>query len=483
MTPRLASLQFLPLALAAFSGASVAAPIDTWEPVKSGSVYNIPTAATVRSTITASKWIAYNNGDVYFNGSQVNFTNFYATDTIRPGVPTSIAASGSYDDDWAIVSYTTYMGRPRNPLYQIFITHNGPSTSVFNPQGATGDVLGVSMNPANSDILYLATTTGAFAGSRTTQVFVPKLANDPLQVPSGRGISAVSQSSTTDITVVGTDSGEVWLVNGLKAGAPSWTRIDLVHGVSVMPQAIVSKVDVDSRDHSGKTFVVSFSTRGLNARITRNGGQSWTELPNALFESDIVGSVYNVSFAPVDGATTLYGFSIGHHGYPIGLRSDNNGGAWYHTSRWSGLNLALEYKHTFGGTISNQLAPNFRVRNLGSVDVSLSGKSLEYLFESEGNQDLSYQLDYSPYGSAGVTASFPTYAYTAKKLVLTLPTYGTVSADAVSGEVQGRVWKSDWSNFDQSNDSSYIASASDWTLNPRVRLLVDGNNVWGSFNY
>ena len=484
MTRKIFSKVVLSVATVCLLATSVmAAPIDTWEPVKSGPTYIVPTAATVRSTGTTSKWIGYDNGDIYWNGTQVNFANFYALDTVRPGLPTAIAASGSNDDDWAIVSYTTYSAYPRNPLYQIFITHNGPSTSAFAPQGATGDVLGVSVNPANSDILYLATTTGAFAGSRTTRVFVPKLANDPLKVPTGRAISAVGQATSNDVTVVGTDNGQVWVVFGLKAGTPSWTRIDLVNGVSAMPAAVVSKVDVDSRDLSGKTFVVSFGGYGLNARITRNGGQSWTEIPKALFETEIVGSVSNVSFAPVAGATTLYGYSIGHHGFATGLRSDNNGSAWYATTRWSGSNLAVEYKHLDNTVVGNQLFPNFRIRNLGSVPVSLSGDVVEYLFTPEGTSPLNYYLDYSPYGSAGVTGTFPNYDGISTRLALTLPSYATVPADGVSGEIQGRVAKADWSNMNQANDSSFLAAATDWKLNPKVRLLVNGTNVWGSFNY
>ncbi len=221
---------FLAVLVLCAAGAS-AAPIDVWEPVKAGPNNLIPSASALRSTGLPTKWIGYSNGDIYWNGTQVNFSDIYSHDTLRGGVPTAIAAGGTWDDDWAVVSYTKYIGDPRNALYQIFVTHNGPSMMAFVPQGVAGEVLGVSANPANSDLLYLATTSGGYAGSRITKMFEHRSASDPLNVPSGQAISAAAQSASVDVAVVGTENGEVWSVSGIKAGHPTWTRIDRV-GVS-----------------------------------------------------------------------------------------------------------------------------------------------------------------------------------------------------------------------------------------------------------
>ena len=51
------------LATAAIASASLAAAIDTWEPVKNGT--SIPTAAQQANHTTSEHWIGYSDGRVY----------------------------------------------------------------------------------------------------------------------------------------------------------------------------------------------------------------------------------------------------------------------------------------------------------------------------------------------------------------------------------------------------------------------------------
>ncbi len=243
-----------------------------------------------------------------------------------------------------------------------------------------------------------------------------------------------------------------------------------------MPQVVVTKIDIDSRDFSGKTFTVSFNDYSHPSWITRNGGQTWTEFALSWLPGVNLARIRNVSSAQVSGATTFYGWVYGMHGFPWAVRSDDNGVNWFITSRWSGFNLVVEYKHYDRGLVVNQMMPLFRVRNLGSVNLPLAQTKLEYMLTPEGTSPMVWSCDWTPYGCQDVRATFGTY-----NVYLSLPNNAVVQPGAVSGQIQGRINKLDWSNMDQSNDYSYMANATDWTVNPRMTFWNADLRVWGGY--
>ncbi|MNJ53238.1 Endoglucanase 5 precursor [compost metagenome] len=56
---------------------------------------------------------------------------------------------------------------------------------------------------------------------------------------------------------------------------------------------------------------------------------------------------------------------------------------------------------------------------------------------------------------------------------------GAIQAGGQTGDIQLRMSKSDWSNFDESNDYSYDATKTSYADWDHVTLYQDGTLVWG----
>lgn len=461
-----------------------ALPIDTWEPLTSGAA--IPSTVRQSTTSPDQVWIGYTDGKVYLStNGRASIPSWNRMDSASDGhggvvntapalAVTSIAPLASNDEYTALVSFAgTQQG---HKLWHVMYGRGGLSWTDLTPNLPYGDVHNVSFNP-RAGIVYVSTSGGvAYSTDRGETFTTVQPANDPFLPPSGSAVSAVAVNPVSDITVVGTANGEVWLAFGAKAGNPSWTRISSGSWGS-MPEKQVSSVAIDARDASGKTFYVSFGGRTDKAIwTTRTGGQFWTSIhnPNVPVYGNGIGAVVSsVSTVPGSGAiSTLYATT--EYG---AFRSDDDGATWFKTTRWSGSNVAAEYKHSDNQVVGNQLYPNLRLRNLGSVPVQVKNIKFRYRYTREGGATESYMLDYSPYT---VTRSIGALG-AERALDLTIASSATVAAGQVSGEIQGRVAKSDWSNFDQSNDFSYLQTATSWTRNPFIAIYVGGNQVWGAF--
>lgn len=472
------------LSLAATAAQAQTLPIDAWEPLKSGAA--IPSTTRQSGLDPDQVWLGYTDGKVYLSTSgrvaSPAWTRLDSAEDGRGGIVnsapglavTSIAPTYTHDEYSAFVSFAgTQQG---GKFWRVVKGRGGLSWTDLTSNLPYGDVWNASVNP-NNGTLYVATGGGVAYSTDFGATFTTvQPANDPLLPPSGSALSAVAVNPVSDIVVVGTTNGEVWLVFGAKAGTPSWTRIDSGHWGG-MPRNLVSSIAIDSRDASGKTFYVSFGGRTDKAVwTTRTGGQFWVSIHNPnipAYGNGFGAIVSSVSTVPGTGsirtlyATTEYG----------AFRSDDDGATWFKTARWSGSNVVAEYKHSDNQVVGTQLYPNIRLRNVGSVPVQLKNIKFRYRYTREGNATETYMLDYSPY-----TVTRTIGALNAERaLDLTIASSATVAAGQVSGEIQGRVAKSDWSNFDQSNDFSYLQTAASWTLNPYIAVYAGGNQVWGAF--
>ena len=141
------------------------------------------------------------------------------------------------------------------------------------------------------------------------------------------------------------------------------------------------------------------------------------------------------------------------------------------------------YNQSTSGT-SNQIYPNFKLLNTGSSAISLLNVRLRYYYTVDGAKPQNFYCDYSPVGSGNVTGAFVTMA-TAKTGADTYLEIGFTSgagslAAGASVVIQTRIAKNDWSNYTQSNDYSFNATATgynDWT---KVTAYIQSELQWGS---
>jgi serpin B len=109
--------------------------------------------------------------------------------------------------------------------------------------------------------------------------------------------------------------------------------------------------------------------------------------------------------------------------------------------------------------------------------------TVRYWFTADGTQALQYSCDYAQRGCDNITSRFVEMATAANTADNYLElgfaaTAGSLSAGQSTGGIQGRINKSDWSNFDQSNDHSYTESSTMADCD-RIAVYVDGQKVWG----
>lgn len=139
----------------------------------------------------------------------------------------------------------------------------------------------------------------------------------------------------------------------------------------------------------------------------------------------------------------------------------------------------------FNGNLSetaNTLSPNFKIRNTGTSSISLSDVKLRYYFTKDGTEPVNYTCDWAAAGGGNITDSFAGISKPDADCYLEIGfagTAGSLEAGAET-EVKGRIWKNDWSDFNQTNDYSFNAAAAGYTDWDNVTGYIDGVLIWGT---
>ncbi|MCW3795253.1 glycoside hydrolase family 6 protein [Paenibacillus sp. LS1] len=137
--------------------------------------------------------------------------------------------------------------------------------------------------------------------------------------------------------------------------------------------------------------------------------------------------------------------------------------------------LVLQYRAGDTNALDSQIKPYFNIKNLGSTAVNLSDLKIRYYFSKEGSAAMDSAIDYAQVGGANIQRTF-TDSYV--ELSFTSGA-GSIQAGGQTGDIQLRMYKTDWSNFDETNDYSFDptkTSYQDWN---KVTLYQAGNLVWG----
>lgn len=136
------------------------------------------------------------------------------------------------------------------------------------------------------------------------------------------------------------------------------------------------------------------------------------------------------------------------------------------------------------GSALNTISTYLRISNAGNMPVNYNDLSVRYWFTAEDSAGaFNYWIDYAALGAQNISGSFVRLspalsgadAYFEVKLK---PAAGTLYPFGNSGNIQYRIAKANWSNFNQSNDYSYQAGA--MSLNTRTTLYYKGQLIWGT---
>ncbi|MEU2023883.1 glycoside hydrolase family 48 protein [Streptomyces sp. NPDC016469] len=146
--------------------------------------------------------------------------------------------------------------------------------------------------------------------------------------------------------------------------------------------------------------------------------------------------------------------------------------------------VKVQYKNNDSSATDNQIRMGLQVVNTGSAPIDLSTVKVRYWFTADGGPStFGTYCDYAALGSSTVThtvvaVSSPKTGADRYLEVGFAGGAGTLAAGASTGEIQLRLNKSDWSNFNESNDYSRATNTS-YADSSKVGAYVAGTLAWG----
>lgn len=145
-------------------------------------------------------------------------------------------------------------------------------------------------------------------------------------------------------------------------------------------------------------------------------------------------------------------------------------------------NLKVEFAGSTS-TQTNTIAGKYRLTNTGDSDIPLSDLKLRYYYTADGSQPQNFYCDWSHAGSQNIAGSF----HSLNPATEAADTYLEISflneaGSLVPGqsiELHTRVSKSDWSNYDMTNDYSYTPAASSYEVWDKITAYQNDTLIFG----
>ncbi|GAA4825109.1 cellulose binding domain-containing protein [Algivirga pacifica] len=146
--------------------------------------------------------------------------------------------------------------------------------------------------------------------------------------------------------------------------------------------------------------------------------------------------------------------------------------------------ITLEYEEGDGNPGSNSMRPYINLVNNGSSAIPYSELTVRYWFTVDGAGSPVFNVDYAPMGKSNVNGSFSAVSggSTADYYMEVSFTAGagSLAAGGESGRIKLRATKSNWANYDETNDYSYDASKTSLTPHSLITVYRNGTLVWGT---
>lgn len=442
----------------------------------------------------------------------------YSPSAVTTSVDASSGAKISSLTQWSGSIYYTTVDFSGTKLYPGDMNKFRRS-AYFNISVPTG----APWNPAN-DPSYKG-LTGSVAKTSAIPVYEagvkvfgsePSGGNEPPAVPAapsglkaaaGNAQVALSWSASTGATGYSvkrsTASGGPYTVIAPNVTAAGYTDTAVVNGttyyyvvsafntagegadslsVSATPAAVVvlpgSFTLTASADTSKITLGWTASANALSYNVLRGTAAAG---PFTALASGLTATAYTDTSA---AAGTSYYYLVTAVN-AAGATDSNTVSAKLETGTGTPASLVVQYKAADSSAIDNQIKPHLQIVNKGTAPVALSGLKLRYYYTIDGEKAQTFSCDYAAVGCANLSGTFSKLpaAKTGADYYLEIAfrtSAGSLAPGSSTGEMQIRVNKSDWTNYNEANDYSYDATKTafaDWS---KVTLYQDGVLVWGA---
>jgi endoglucanase len=144
--------------------------------------------------------------------------------------------------------------------------------------------------------------------------------------------------------------------------------------------------------------------------------------------------------------------------------------------------ISLEYQNGAPNPSSNQIQLGLKLTNTGSSPVTLTDITMRYWYTADSSQSQQVECDYATVDSANVHTTLvqmsPAHPNADTYLEVGF-TGGTLGAGATI-EIKLRVHRTDWSNYNQSNDYSFVADTTNYGPAQRIGLYNKGALLSGN---
>ncbi|MEO6520032.1 MAG: cellulose binding domain-containing protein [Mucilaginibacter sp.] len=146
--------------------------------------------------------------------------------------------------------------------------------------------------------------------------------------------------------------------------------------------------------------------------------------------------------------------------------------------------LSVSYQNQNQSASGNTISTYLSINNTGNQAVACGDVTARYWFTEEGTQSLNYWIDYAKKGSSNISGKFialsPVRNGADHYFEITLnASAGVLYPLSNSGNIQYRIAKSDWSNFNEANDYSYAAKDV-MQGNSKITVYYKGVLVYGT---
>lgn len=257
---------------------------------------------------------------------------------------------------------------------------------------------------------------------------------------------------------------------------------DAVLKVSIVdstPSAVISPVNAtfDQAANLQQDIAVSLSLNGHQLTSIKNGGQTLTAGQDyTASSSSVVLSKTYLSTLPLGQHVLTFAFSGGNNAVLTVTVVDTSVPV-------PAGDLTVQAFNGNTSASTNGISPKFKVVNTGDAAIQLSDVTLRYYYTVDGDNPQSFWCDWANIGSANVNGQFVKLENPVSGADYALEIGFTASAGALSpgesAEIQTRFSKNNWSNYDQTNDYSFKASASQFENHEQVTGYVNGQLIWG----